>query len=89
MNFPFNDAPNTATIACSHIVEDGKPILFVSRGEDGMWQFLCGESHDPDEARIVSLEQVFELDPSIGDLNDMPLGYYVERPSQDKDWNVE
>ena len=28
--FPFYDDPNTATITCSHIIEYGKPILYVS-----------------------------------------------------------
>ena len=26
MDFPFYDAPNTATIICCHIIDDGKPI---------------------------------------------------------------
>ena len=30
MDFPFYDAPNTATIICCHIIDDGKPILYVS-----------------------------------------------------------
>lgn len=38
--FPFYDDPNTATITCSHIIEDGKPILYLSHDkDDGMWQF--------------------------------------------------
>ena len=34
MDFPFYDAPNTATIICCHIIDDGKPILYVSHDED-------------------------------------------------------
>lgn len=86
MNYPFADAPSTATIVCSHIIEKGDSILFVAHDKDGMWQFLCGESHEPDEARIVDLESVFEFDPSIGVLHDMPLGSYIERLSPEDDW---
>ena len=34
MDFPFYDAPDTASITCCHIVDDGKPILYVSHDED-------------------------------------------------------
>ena len=46
MEFPFYDSPDTITIICCHIVENQVPILYVSHDEDdGMWQFLCGETH--------------------------------------------
>ncbi len=62
MKFPFYDAPNTATITCCHILENGEPILYVSHDEDdGMWQFLCGKAHETDEAKLVSLKSVFDL----------------------------
>ena len=89
MNFPFYDAPNTASIICCHILNDGDPILFVSHDEDdGMWQFLCGSTHEMDEARLVSLRTVFDLDNSITDLKDMPCGYYAERKTQNDDWTL-
>lgn len=87
--FPFKDAPNTAVIVCSHIIEHIAPILYVSHDEDdGMWQFLCGKEHSEDEAKIVSLKYVHELDPSIGLLNDMPCGFYAERDSQTDKWSI-
>ena len=89
MDFPFYDAPNTATIICCHIIDDGKPILYVSHDEDdGMWQFLCGSAHDTDEARLVSLKEAFDLDNSVGVLKDMPCGYYAERKTQNDNWIV-
>ena len=58
MKFPFYDAPNTATITCCHILENGEPILYVSHDEDdGMWQFLCGKAHETDEAKLVSINE--------------------------------
>ena len=89
MDSPFYDAPNTATIICCHIIDDGKPILYVSHDEDdGMWQFLCGSTHDTDEARLVSLKEAFDLDNSVGVLKDMPCGYYAERKTQNDNWLV-
>jgi len=89
MKFPFYDAPNTATIICCHIVNDNKPILYVSHDEDdGMWQFLCGETHAIDEANLVSLKYVFDLDNSIGALKDMPYGYYATRETSEDNWII-
>ena len=49
MDFPFYDAPNTATIICCHIIDDGKPILYVSHDEDdGMKQFPVVHQTDRD-----------------------------------------
>lgn len=45
MKFPFSDAPNTACFTCCHVLEENKPILYVSHDEDGYWQFLCGGNH--------------------------------------------
>lgn len=67
----------------------GEPILYVSHDEDdGMWQFLCGKAHETDEAKLVSLKSVFDLDNSVGILKDMPCGYYAERKAQDDEWSV-
>ena len=89
MEFPFYDAPNTATIICCHIVDDENPILYVSHDEDdGMWQFLCGATHTIDEAQLVSLKYVFDLDNSVGVLNDMPCGYYATRETRKDNWII-
>ena len=40
MKFPFSDAPNTACFTCCHVLDENKPILYVSHDEDGYWQFL-------------------------------------------------
>ena len=36
--FPFKDKPNIACITCSHILDENKPILYVSHDyDDGCW----------------------------------------------------
>ena len=83
MDFPFYDAPNTVAITCCHTIENGEPILYVSHDEDdGMWQFLCKKTHETDEAKLVSLKAVFDLDNPVGILKDMPCGYYAERKTK-------
>ena len=41
-----------------------------------------------DEAKLVSLKWVFNLDPSIGELKDMPCGYYAERETVEDNWVI-
>lgn len=89
MEFPFYDAPNTAAIICCHITESKSPILYVSHDEDdGMWQFLCGQVHTTEEAKLVSLRWVFDFDSSVGVLADMPCDCYAERKNRDDSWTV-
>lgn len=88
-DFPFDDAPNTATIVCRHIIEQTAPILYVSHDEDdGMWQFLCGKQHETDDAKLVSLKWVYEHDPSVAVLKTMPTGSYAERESPQDKWII-
>lgn len=89
MEFPFYDAPDTVAIICCHIMEKEAPVLSVSHDEeDGIWQFLCGKPHGIDEAKLVSLKWVFELDNSIGVLRDMPCGCYAERKAPGDEWVI-
>ena len=74
---PFTDAPDTAVITCCHVTDDGAPVLYVSHDEDdGMWQFLCGGEHSEDEARIVSLRYIYELDHLVGLVEKTCLGVF-------------
>ena len=87
--FPFSDAPNTAVFICSHILDGKEKILFVSHdADDGAWQFLCGKEHNESDASIVSLKYVLGLDPTIGNLKDLPLGYCAERESKNDKWII-
>ena len=86
--FPFEDAPNTACVTCSHVLEEGKPILYVSHDEDGYWQFLCGRHHKEEEARIVSLASILNIDENMRDLADLDYGQYAESIDAKGDWIV-
>lgn len=48
----------------------------------------AGKEHEIDEARLVSLQWVFDLDNSISTLKDMPCGCYAERITQNDDWVI-
>ena len=88
-DYPFEDSANTASIICRHIVHEGKPVLYVSHDEeDGMWQFMCGGTHNTEDAMVVALKEAYDCDNSVGALSQMPCGYYAERETQNSDWVI-
>ena len=89
MNFQFSEPENTAVITCCHIIDNGADILYVSHdAEDGMWQFLCGGTHTQEQARVVSLNEIFALDNTVSELADMPCGYIAQRKSKHSKWKI-
>lgn len=86
--FPFAALPDTYTITCRHILENGDTILYVAHDDDGMWQFLCGRNHTGDEARVVSLGEIFARDNTLADIACMPGGYIAERRDLFSEWHI-
>ena len=86
--FPFRDKPNTAVITCVHVLDQERPILHAARDEDGDWQFLCGAPHDVDEARVIALDEAYELDPSVGKLAKMGRGHSADRTDKNSNWII-
>ena len=87
-SFPFSDKPNTACFTCSHVLDENKPILFVSHDDDGYWSFLCGGSHTEKEFRLVALSEILEIDSSMADLAGLNYGEFAEAEDAKSDWVV-
>jgi hypothetical protein len=86
-DWPFDDPPNVTTITTRQVLEDDYPILLVTHDEDdGSWQVLCGTTNNPDDGRVVGLDCIYERDPSIGELSDLPLGWRAWRESSTSAW---
>jgi hypothetical protein len=86
----FDDPKNVATFTVRQIVRDGNPILRVAHdSEDGAWQFLEWGSPREEDAMIVSLEEMTQIDPSIIELADLPLGWRAIRRSRAEAWHRE
>ena len=85
--WPFGEPENVATITVRQITHGGQPILLVCHdADDGMWQFLTGASVEMADAMLVSLREVYRVDPSIGELADLPLGWKAERSAAGQPW---
>jgi hypothetical protein len=85
----FRDPPNVAVIASRKAVTGGEWIARVSHdAEDGGWQFHIADTgplNDAD-AMVVSLRNIVQLDESVTELADLPLGWHAWRDSKVTPW---
>ena len=71
---------------CSHVFNDTRPVLLVSRA-GGDWQCLCGGGHDAGEVpNVVGLNHLFERDATLRELEDLPVEWEAERASVNDPW---
>ena len=85
----FDENPRLGVLTTSAVLE-GSPILMVSHDEDdGGWQFLCGSSNDPEDGRIVHLEEIVRRDPTVTAVADLPLGWIAFRSAVGGEWQRE
>ena len=88
--FPFKDKPNTASITCVHILDEKKPILYVSHDADDVcWQFLCGKNHSIKDSKMVALEEIYEIDKSIKEIANLEYGKIAYRKDKNSKWNIQ
>lgn len=84
--WPFTEPRNTATFASRHIFT-GDVICHVYHSwEDGSWSFLPDRETQSEDCLIVCLHNIYERDPSIGDLADLPYGWKATRAGKDQPW---
>ena len=84
-----------SAIVCSHVLEDGLPILRAKRDEldeedpsDSGWQFLChsGVLEGMRTIRVVSIEEILHLEPSLEPFLDREVGSVVIRSKLGERW---
>lgn len=87
MEYKFLDDKNTMAITTKRIVSGQGEILLVSHDEDdGMWEFLDGEDVCEENARVVSMSEMVQIDESINKLYDLPLGWVAYRENKTTEW---
>lgn len=85
----FGDPPNVAVIAAKSVVYEQDWIACVFHDpEDGAWQFRGSRSLQMQEsdAVVVSLKRIVELDGTVKDLADLPLGWHAWRAAEGAPW---
>ena len=84
-----------SAIICSHVLEDGLPILRAKRDmvdqddpTDSGWQFLCdsGAGEEMATIRVISVEEVIQREPSLEQLLNSEVGSAWVRLHQGEAW---
>ena len=88
-SWSFKEPPDVAVFSVRDTAFGGKPILFVSHDEDGDWQFLTGEPARKEDAVVIGLKEIVELDSSVATLADLPTGWIATRPRPNAAWERE
>lgn len=86
----FIEDLNVAVLTTKYILEKKSEILYVYHFEDdGMWQFNGNEEiADDSDYKVVSLEEIINIDPSVLVVSDLPLGYEAFRKTKENDWEI-
>lgn len=87
----FKDLLNTAVITTRRIINKKDWIGYVTHDiEDGSWQFLDSKMSEKNinDAVVVSLQNIIDLDSTIQELADLPLGWHAWRESRKLPWHT-
>jgi hypothetical protein len=82
----FPEPPNTTSFTTIHVIERRLPILLVTHDAGSTWQFLCGTTNDAADGRVIGLDCAVELDPTVEELADLPVGWQAWRDDPSKPW---
>jgi hypothetical protein len=85
-DFMFFEERNAATFVTKKVLE-GAPILCVYHDDvDGDWQFFDSKNLNDKDLKLVSLEQITKLDPSVNKVHFLPYGATAWRKSPEDKW---
>ncbi|MGN7721853.1 DUF4262 domain-containing protein [Chitinophaga sp. 22620] len=85
MDFKFFEERNTTVFTTERALK-GDPVLYVYHDEDGAWQFHTTPAPAEKDIKIVGLEEITRLDPSLNELFNLPYGAQAWRASKGDDW---
>ena len=75
-----------AAYVCSHVFNNTRPVLLVSRA-GGDWQCLCGGAHDTAELpSVVGLNHLIGRDTTLREIVDLAADWEAERASPKDRW---
>ena len=84
----FKEPKNQAVFTCLHIIKENKPILYVKHDDEGDWQFLCRGNHTTEDARIIALQEIIDIDPSVSNASNLKRGQTAVRESKESEWRL-
>ena len=78
-----------AVITTKFVIENKSLIISVFRDEEGDWQFFGKEENiQEQDARVISLNEILEIDSSIKDILWINNGMQAWRVGINGEWNI-
>jgi Uncharacterized protein conserved in bacteria len=78
---------NKSILTTSDVLTNGSPVTFVLYDEDGDWQLFGDDEMEEDEdAYLVSVDEILEMEPALRKLPDMQPGQAVSRDKDSTRW---
>ena len=83
----FADEPTVGVFTTKRVMSGEDPITRVFHdAEDGAWQFHGPDDSTAEGALYVCLHCIVDIDGSINDLADLPVGWCAWRESPTSPW---
>ena len=84
--WPFVEPRNCVTFVTAEVLDRAEPIVHVVHDDEGEWQFIGSTDGTTENAKIIALHEAVEIDPSVLQLADLPVGWHAWRDSADGPW---
>ena len=79
-NWPFDQPRNCTTLTMRQVLDGTEPILLVSHdADDHGWQFIGTSDASAADGKVVCLEHIVRLDPTVLEVADLPPGWQAVR----------
>jgi len=80
---------NKSVLTTSYVLCNDSPITYVFYDEDGDWQLFGDEEiADDEDAYLVAVEEILELEPALRKLPDMQPGQGAVREKDSTRWTI-
>jgi hypothetical protein len=80
---------NKTVITTKYVVNNNSPIISVFYDEDGDWQFFGEEEVGEEDAYIVSVQQILEIDKTLANIPNLSKGQSAFRTDKKSLWEVQ
>lgn len=78
--WPFHEPERKPALTTSQVIGKLQPIrVVIHEAEDGIWRFLTGGGYGAEDVLCASLREIMDVDPTVGEVADLPLGWRAER----------
>lgn len=85
-DFFFYESQQLGVFVTPEIIEERSFIKFVIHDEDGDWLFADKKDFKAEDLKLVSLEALVKLDPTLNSLFSLGFNEEAERVDQDQNW---